>query len=255
LILLSPAAAGAADHLSGKVDPTALAALKKMSVFLQTQRAFGISAEMSTDDLLPNGQKVKYEAVATLTVRRPDGLRVDVTGDRRKGQFFYDGHSFTAQDLQTNYYATFAAPPTLAGVVDVAERRYGVDLPLADLFAWSADPDNAAAITSAVIVGASVVRGMPCTHYAFREADVDWQVWISQGDKPLPRKVVITTVTEKSQPEHELLLTWDLSPRIGDGAFTFKPAAGAQHIDFAPLSSAEPRRSKSTTASAGRVTP
>ena len=47
--------------------------------------------------------------------------------------------------------------------------------------------------SSGFVVGPSVVGGVKSTHLAFRGAEVDWQIWIENGDKPLPRKYVITT--------------------------------------------------------------
>jgi hypothetical protein len=217
------------------VDPQAIAALNKMSMFLRAQREFAVGAETSTDDILPNGQKVKIEAMAEVKVRRPDRMHADVSSDRRQQQLFYDGNTFTIYDLRTGYYASFQAPPTLAGLVDVAEKRYGIDFPLADLFFWGSDKSEAADIKAAANLGRSAVKGTACTHYAFRASDVDWQIWIQDGEMPLPRKLVITTVGEKAQPEHEVVMTWDLSPRIADNTFAFAPPAGAQRIEFQPM--------------------
>ena len=36
----------------------------------------------------------------------------------------------------------------------------------------------------------ATIDGVATDHYAFREADVDWEVWIQKGDQPLPRKLV-----------------------------------------------------------------
>jgi hypothetical protein len=78
-----------------------------------------------------------------------------------------------------------------------------------------------------------MVKGVKCDHYAFHQADVDWQVWIEQGPQPLPRKLVITTTTEKTQPQHVAVLTWDLAPRLDESLFAFRPPATAQRIEFA----------------------
>ena len=78
------------------------------------------------------------------------------------------------------------------------EKRYGIDLPLADLFYWGTEHDGTGAITAATHVGVSNVEGFVCDHYAFRQKDVDWELWIEQGGRPLPRKMVITTTSEKS---------------------------------------------------------
>lgn len=213
------------------VDPEATESLRKMGAFLRDQQKFSVRAVMTTDDLLPSGQKVQFEGTANLMVRRPDRLRADIRGDRRDERLTYDGKTFTIFGQRLGYYASFDAPPTLAELKGVLEKR-GVDLPLADLFYWGSDEDKSGEITAATLVGTSTVDGTACNHYAFRQKDVDWELWVEQGQQPLPRKVVITTISEKTRPQHSMVLTWDLSPQLGDDLFTFAPPPQAHRIDF-----------------------
>jgi hypothetical protein len=115
----------------------------------------------------------------------------------------------------------------------VAEESYGIDMPLADLFRWGSDAKATAGIIAASDLGPSTIRGTTCDHYAFRQAEVDWQIWIERGTKPLPRKLVITTTSEKMQPEHMVVMSWNLEPQLTDQVFAFVPPAGAQKIEFA----------------------
>ena len=64
----------------------------------------------TTDDLLPSGQKVQFGGTVDLKIRRPDRLRMDITGDRRNERLYYDGKTFTVFGTNAGYYATFPAP-------------------------------------------------------------------------------------------------------------------------------------------------
>ena len=75
-------------------------------------------------------------------------------------------------------------------------------------------------------------RVRDCDHYAFRQKDVDWELWIEQGGRPLPRKMVITTTAEPSKPQHSMVMNWDLAPKFEDELFTFVPPATAHQIEF-----------------------
>ena len=216
-----------------KVDPGAMGALDRMGAFLRGQRSFTVDAEVATDDVLASGQKVKYQGLAELRVRRPDRMRAEINGDRRKQTMFYDGTTFTVHDLDTNYFASFKAPPTLGELAEVAETKYGIDLPLADLFAWGT-AQNDAMVKSAVDLGPSTVKGTPCRHYAFRQNDVDWQVWIQEGETPVPRRLVITTSDERSEPEHDVVMSWNLAAEFPDKVFVFTPPPGSEKINFMP---------------------
>lgn len=212
--------------------PDAIAALRKMGTFLRDQQSFSVQARTTTDDVLPSGQKVQFGGTVDLKIRRPDKMRVDIVGDRRNERLYYDGKTFTAFGDKVGYYASFPAPPKLVELKDVLEQRYAIDLPLADLFYWSGDRDGTAAITGATHVGVANVDGFMCDHFAFRQKDVDWELWIEQGGRPLPRKLVITTTADKSKPQHATVMNWDLSPKFDDQLFTFVPPQTARKIEF-----------------------
>jgi hypothetical protein len=227
-----PAARAAEAPPKPAIDPSAIAALHKMGAFLRSLGAMEVQAEASTDDVLSSGQKIEYSGTVTMKVRRPNRLRAEVTSDRKDERLFYDGATFTVFQPKLNYYASFPAPPTLRELVDVLERRYGVDLPLADLFRLGTDEAQIAAIRGATMVGWSTVKGAVCAHYAFHQADIDWELWIQEGAQPLPRKLVITTTSERSQPQHVSVLTWNLAPTFDDEAFVVTPPPNAQKIEF-----------------------
>jgi hypothetical protein len=235
-----------AETPKSAIDPQAVAALERMGAFLRTLKTMRVDAETTTDDVLDSGQKVKYSGMAQLKARRPDRLRIDVASDRKNEQIYYDGHSFTIFQPRTSYYATFDAPPTLDQLVTVAEQKYGLDLPLADLFYWGTERSGIRDIRSATRIGVSNVKGSECDHWAFHEADVDWELFIQRDGPPLPRKVVVTTITERTQPQYTAVLTWDLSPKLDEHMFSFTPPAGAKRIEFE--TAAEARRA-STPAS------
>lgn len=214
------------------VDPQAIKALEGMGAFLRSLPSFEVEAETTTDEVLDSGQKVQLSADADIRVRRPDRLRVDIKSDRKQRQLWYDGKTFTVNGPKGGYYASFDAPPTLAETVSVAEQRYGVELPLVDLFYWGTDKSGINDIQSAIDVGPATIEGVETEQYAFRQKGVDWQLWIQKGDQPLPRKLVITSTKDPAQPQHVAILDWDLKPDVGDTVFAFTPPADSHRILF-----------------------
>ena len=71
-----------------------------------------------------------------------------------------------------------------------------------------------------------------CDHYAFRQGKIDWQIWITTGEKRLPRKVVITSRVDEARPQSISLITWNLKPTFEDSVFKFVPPAGAKQIEI-----------------------
>ena len=170
-----------------------------MGGFLRTLKAYEVSFKVSKDEVLDSGQKVMVDGTSELTVQTPDRFHFSTKIDEahRDLQFFYDGKTFTIYGNTNKFYATVPAPATIRELLDVVEERYDVDLPFRDLFVWGTDRADVAAIQSAIYIGPTKIDSVPCDHYAFRNVDVDWQIWIQQGDKPLPRKLVITTMDEE----------------------------------------------------------
>ena len=232
------------------IDSAAVNALKDMGSYLRTLSTFQVHADITTEDVLLDGQKITTANVADLVARRPDRLRLEVKNDKQRRLYFFDGKNFTLYAPISTFYATVPAPSTIIALADKLEDDYGITLPFVDLFRWGSegnDPEAlTGAITGAVDIGPSAVDGVTCEQYAFRQDGLDWQVWIQDGDYPLPRKLVLTTLTDPARPQYIATYTWNLAPSVSDDAFVFAPPKDAKPITFdnltikgRPLSAAE----------------
>lgn len=74
-----------------------------------------------------------------------------------------------------------------------------------------------------------------CDHYAFRQGNIDWQLWITTGAKPLPRKIVITNRSDEARPQSVSVIRWDLKPGFTDAAFRFTQPKDASKIEILPV--------------------
>ena len=228
---------------SPDVDTAAVQALRRMGAQLRTLQRFTVKAETERDVVTPGGQKVQVDGTFQYDVRRPNGLHADIKTDRKERQLFYDGRTLTVYAPHMNYYASTPAPSTIGAVVDTLEERLGIEMPIADLFRWGTERDGVRDITAAWYVGPASIEGVETDQYAFRQEGTDWQIWIQRGAQPLPRKIVVTTTSEPSQPQYVATLTWDVNARPADSLFTFTPPANAKRIRLRPaadVAAAEP---------------
>jgi hypothetical protein len=113
---------------------------------------------------------------------------------------------------------------------------YGIETPLADLFDWGSDNPPVDEINDATSAGTARIDGVLCGHFAFRTDEVDWEVWIETGNRPLPRKFVITDKTQESLPRFAATLKWSTSEVFEDQIFEFTPPTDAKKIPLSPLS-------------------
>lgn len=228
-----PAPAAAAER-----DTKAIEALSAMGKYLRSLKTFAVHADTTIDEVLTVGQKLQFAGTLDYQVQAPNRLRADVNTDRRHRQFIYDGKTLTQYSPRMKYYATVAMPGTIGEAVQVAEQKYDLNIPLSDLFLWGTDKAGTEDIKDATFIGPARIAGKDCDHYAYRQENVDWQVWIQRGTQPLPCKMVITTTDEPAQPQYTAVLKWDLAPKFGNAAFAFVPPKDAKKIGIAPFSPA-----------------
>jgi hypothetical protein len=221
---------------SNAVDPDATRALERMSAYLMSLPAFEIKAQTVRDLVTNDGQRVQVGGVSQYKVHRPNGFQISVDTDMMSRRYYFDGKQFTVFAPKLDFYATVDAPPTIHETLDLIKTKYGVEVPLEDVFLWS-DPKikRAERLKSAYLVGPATIDGIATDHYAFRETDRDWEIWIEKGDHPYPRKLVITDRTDSAHPSYEARLTWNGVPTLVAADFTFKPGADAKAIHIAKL--------------------
>ncbi|MDZ7651056.1 MAG: DUF2092 domain-containing protein [Burkholderiaceae bacterium] len=218
----APAAAAASP-----VDPASVQALKDMGAYLQTLKRFRVTTELSGERVLADGQKLQHSASATLDVARPDRLRATMRSPRSERVLFFDGKTATLYTPAQKAFSTVELNDTLAGLVEKLENRFGVEVPLSDLFVWGTPAAPLDKIDSAMNAGQDFIGDDLCDHYAFRQGNVDWQIWITTGARPLPRKVVITNRSDEARPQSVSLIAWNLNPGFNDTVFRFVPPKGA----------------------------
>jgi hypothetical protein len=214
------------------VDPAAMQALERMGAYLHGLKAFSLRADDTLDDVLESGQKIQLTKTVEIQVRKPDRLRAGIETDRKAREIFYNGQQFTLLTPETGYYTTVAAPPTIRELLANIETKYGIEFPLVDLFHWGEDAEAAADIQEAMVVGPSRIGEQMADHYAFRQDDVDWQIWIAQGAAPLPLRYVITTKDEPGEPQYMANLTWNTEASPEAAIFTFTPTKDQHPIDI-----------------------
>ena len=230
----SPAAQPAPAAKVPSIDPEAVAAVQKMESFVKTLTSFSVHVDTTTDEVLLAGPKVQFGGAMDATVRLPNRLRLTVARDDKHTQeFFYDGSTLAVWIKDRDAWASAPVAPTVAEMIAQVRAKYALSFPLDDLLRGASQGSLLNGVTAGIVIGTGVVAGVECDHLGFHKEGRDVQIWIEKGDRPLPRKFVITTLSEPSQPQHSEVLTWDLTPKIDEAMFTFAPPAGAQKIVFA----------------------
>jgi hypothetical protein len=227
-------------------DAEAMATLKRMVDFLSQAQRLSVTVEIGFDVVQNSGEKLEFGETRQFLIRRPDRARIDIT--RRDGAtsgFRFDGQEIAVFNTREQVYATAARPGTLDEAIAYFINDLDMRFPLGELFSTRLAETLPAKVLIAYNVGQERLMGVPCEHLAFRGDQADWQLWVAQGDQPLPCRLVITYMAAEGQPQFRAQFTdWNLSPDVPDTQFAFTPPEGAVKIAFATRKPTPPAADK-----------
>lgn len=185
-------------------DNPALVKLKEMSDFLATQQTLHVTFDSDVEVLTPDLEKLQFTSSGEFFFQRPDKLHVRRTGGFSDVEMVFDGKTATITNLSEQHHAVIAVEGTVDDLRATASAMGGVALPGVDLLSSDAFSLLAADVLQAYDMGPGVIGGTECQHLAFRNANVDWQLWVAVGDKPVPCKLVVTSKTVTGSPQYTL---------------------------------------------------
>jgi hypothetical protein len=226
------------------IEPKAVEVLKQMCDYLKNLQQFSFQAEITEDVLLTSGQRIQYGRSVEAAVRRPDRFWAESVGDTDNRQLFYDGKTITLMDRSKNFYTTIAAPPEIDAALEHGIQAFNLRAPLADLIYTKSYEYLTEGALSGFYVGLSKVQGVPCHHLAFREKDIDWQIWIEDSQTPVPRKFLITDKTAQGLQFTAVFTKWNPSAQLENSLFTFVAPEKAEKIDILPAAAPTPAKKR-----------
>ncbi len=214
-----------------------VAVLARMSEFLASRSDLRFEADVLYDAVQPSGQRIEFGSQRRIALRRPDRARVEVSHcDGGQELVTFDGRRLSAALPDRRLYATMEYQGTIGEAFDHLVTEYGAATPLSDLLRRDLPNEVASRVVSARRLPPVTIAGNRCDHLAFRSERVDFQLFVQQGDAPVPLRLVIDYRDEEGSPQFRAQLrNWDWSPELSDSLFLFVPQAGAQRVGFPDL--------------------
>jgi hypothetical protein len=222
--LLVTASSGA----QAEAGDDAKAILKAMSDYMGSQQAIELTFDSDIEVITPELEKLQFTNSGEVLLSRPDKLRAHRKGGYADVTMVFDGKTVSILGNNLNGYAQLEAPGNVDQLLEALRAGHGIALPGADLLQSKSYDALAAGILEAKHIGRGVIDGVECEHLAFRNFDTDWQLWVEVGDRPMPRKMVITSKTVNNAPQYTLRVKdWKTGVAPAADAFTFTPPANA----------------------------
>jgi hypothetical protein len=213
-------------------DAQAKGLFKAMSDYLAAQQAFAFDYDTTLEVVTKQQQRLGLASSGTVTLNRPDKIRATRTGGFADVEFVFDGTTVTLFGKHANVYAQVDAPGTIDQLVDVLRNQYHRPVPAGDLLLSNVYKQLMPLVVDTKDLGSGVIGGVECDHLAFRTKEVDWQIWIAQGDRPHPCRYVITSTKVPGGPQYTIdIRAWKTGAEAASDRFSLELPADARKLN------------------------
>jgi hypothetical protein len=205
--------------------------LKSMSDYVASQKTISLTYDSDIEVITSEVEKIQFTSSGKVLLSRPDKVRASRTGGYADVEIVFDGKTASGLGKNINAYTQFESAGSIDQLITKLRSMSLLSAPGADLLGSHVFDDLMADVIVAKHIGRGVVDGIECEHLAFRDLDVDWQLWVEVGDRPIPRKYVITSKGVGGAPQYTLRIKdWKTDAPIGADAFVFTPPRGATKV-------------------------
>jgi len=210
--------------------------MARMTDFISATPAFSLVSDTGHEVMHKNGQLLEFGSRLTLTIQRPS--KAIGRFDSRNGDSsttILDGEAISVLSVTGDIYVydTTGQPGDIDTSLEFLANQLEIPRQLRDFFSKDLTASLGSAVKSGYYVGESMISGVLCDHLALRGEKEDVQVWIAQGDQPVPRRIVISYREIEGRPQFwAQFAEWDFSPELSDTTFAFSPPDGATRIHF-----------------------
>jgi hypothetical protein len=207
--------------------------LKAMSDFMAAQKSLSADFDTVFEVVTPTAQKLGLASSGTVTLVRPDKIRVARTGGFADFEILYDGKAVTLLGKNANLYTQTAAPGTIDQLIDALRDKFKRPLPGADLLMTNSYDELMQDVYDSKDLGSGVISGVECDTLAFRKKDVDFQIWVAQGEHPYPCRYVVTSRQVKGDPQYTIQFRdWKFGNAVAPDDFVFRNLSNAKQVEL-----------------------
>ena len=126
----------------------------------------------------------------------------------------FDGKTLTLLGKDANLYTQVEIPGTLDHLVDELRDKYQRPVPGADLLLSNVYDELMGDVDRRQGSRQRRDRRHRMRPLAFRAKEVDWQIWIAQGENPYPCRYVITSKEVDQGPQYSVQISdWKTGER------------------------------------------
>ena len=230
IVLLGTSTGVSADEADAK------RILKAMSDYMGAQKSLSCEFDATLEVVTKDEQKLALASSGSVSLNRPGKIRVTRSGGFADVEMSFDGKTLTLLGKNLNIYAQTAVPGTIDNLVDELRVKHNRPLPAADLLLSNVYAALMLDVVDVKDLGSGVIGGVECDYLAFRAGEVDWQIWIAQGDHPYPCRYVITSTFIAGGPQYSIQTrNWKTGKQVAATDFSFRNTTNASKVELKNL--------------------
>lgn len=224
----------AGPSLAQDDEAQARAILTAMTDYLAASPSLSFDVDTSFEVVTTDDQKLAIASSASVALQRPDKVRVIRRGGFDTVELVFDGTTLSILSGEAKVYGQSEHPGSIDQLIETLRSTYGHPLPAADLLGSNVGTTLLENVTGMRDLGSGVIRGQECDHLAFRTEEVDWQIWVAQGEVPHPCRFVITSHGVPGWPQYTLdFSAWGTGGVAAD--FAFAAPEGATKVEIVDI--------------------
>ncbi len=242
-IAVSVGAATAADAPGGKVNESAEKALRGLAAAMQSAKT--MSCEL-TFVMTTESEGVKQEASTTYTLaaEKPNKLALRHKGGRVGNTVVSDGGKIFVYIGPTRLYDQKPAPSSFDDLFQSGGPMAGSMLFIDSLLRSDVYGAIMEGVNKVEYAGVEKMGGQECQRLRFSQDQMDWDLWITTGEKPVVVRVQMDmskgfeAMSSQMPGMKPMKMTavntfqnWQLGGALPNDAFVFSPPEGARKFE------------------------
>lgn len=210
--------------------------LKSMSDYMGAQSALAFEFDATLGIVTTDGQVLDLASSGSVVINRPDKIRAMRSMGFADMESVFDGKTLTVLGKNLNVYTQVEVPGSIDHLISELKTNYNLPLPAADLLLSSSYDELMGDVVDIKDLGSGVVGGIECDHLAFRTEQVDWQIWIAQGDRPYPCRFAITSKLLDNSPTYVVQTrSFNTGSMVAKDDFKFNNTTDAEKVELEAL--------------------
>jgi hypothetical protein len=203
-------------------DSVAFYLLDRMSYVISDLNSFSFDIVTTYDVDIEEVGLVKNSNRHSIKVKGPYKMNLISKGDKGHKGFWFSDSLLHYYSFDTNNYGSLEAPGTIMDMIKLVHENYGIEIPGADFWYRGLTDDLITDFPNIYYLGMTEVNEKNCFHIIASNENLRVQIWISDDLYFLPKKMVVTYLSEAGAPQYEAIYSnWKLNEPFPESIFDF----------------------------------